>query len=195
MSKIKILIVEDEPIIAADLRNQLNKLDYLVSSILESGEEAIDFVREKQPDVILMDIQLAGEMDGIEAAMEISKSHSIPIIFLTSNVDPTTFKRAQSANPNSFLSKPFRITDLIHSIELALSEKVEMNSSEEPFLQNLTKLIQQNLSNTDFSIEFICKSLGISRSQLHRKIKDETGLSTSLYIRKIKIEYGKNQLI
>lgn len=123
MSKLKILIVEDEPIIAADLRNQLVKLGFDVIDILDSGEEAIIKVKSVTPDVILMDIQLEGDLDGIDTAHEIKKLGDIPIIYLTSNTDNRTFARAKFTQPAAYLSKPFRTADIVHSIDLATSDR------------------------------------------------------------------------
>lgn len=119
MMPIKILIVEDEPIIAADLENQLNKLGYNVIGNVDMGELAIEVVKDKSPDLILMDIQLEGDLDGVDTANAVAKISNAPIIFLTSNTDDRTFARAKMTNPFAFLSKPFRATDVKRSIELA----------------------------------------------------------------------------
>lgn len=120
MKKKIILIVEDEPIIAADLNDRLTDLGYQVMANVESGEEALLEVGRQDPDLILMDIQLAGELDGVETALLLREKTSAPLIFLTSNSDEATFSRARQARPRAFISKPFRGRDLVHSIELAI---------------------------------------------------------------------------
>ncbi len=124
MGLIKLIIVEDEPLIAEDLSNQLKKADFHVIQLFESGQEIIDHLKDGEaPDLILMDINLYGPLDGVDTAHVIHNNHDIPIIFLTSNTDSTTFKRAKSSLPFAFLSKPFRINDVIHAIELAVETK------------------------------------------------------------------------
>jgi DNA-binding LytR/AlgR family response regulator len=116
----KILIVEDEMIIAADLSIQLTKLGYDVIGIQTRAEDTLRTLEENKPDIILMDIILSGEMNGITAAQEILKRHQIPVIFLTSNVDDATFQQAKTAKPYAYISKPFRKDDLSRAIEITL---------------------------------------------------------------------------
>ena len=125
MEKTKVLIVEDEPIIAADLQKQLLNLGYDVLETCDNGEDAIRLTDQYHPDIILMDVQLDGHLDGIDTAHHISKNHNIPIIYLTGNTDNRTFARAKLTNPAAFLSKPFRTKDLQHSIGLATSHTTQ----------------------------------------------------------------------
>lgn len=120
--KKQILIVEDEPIIAADLAHELEKLDYAVVDCVESGEEALQQLKENTIHLVLMDIRLEGQLDGIDTAQEISKFSQVPIVFLTSNTDERSFARAKLTKPAAFLSKPYRLSDLKYSIALALEE-------------------------------------------------------------------------
>jgi DNA-binding LytR/AlgR family response regulator len=122
MSHIRILVVEDEPIIAYDLEDRLKDMNYEVVGLLNTGEKAIDFVKNDQPDLILMDVQLNGELNGIETTAQIKSQYPIPIIYLTSNSDEATFEAARATKPAAFLSKPFRGRDLRHAIELALEQ-------------------------------------------------------------------------
>ncbi len=136
MEKLKLLIVEDDPIIAADLERAMKKMGYEVLDAVESGEEALEVVAQDPPDLVLMDIQLEGDLDGIDTAHMISKQQAIPIIYLTSNTDERTFNRAKLTQPHGFLSKPFRLTDIKHSIDLAFldenpsPEAIEKNEKE-----------------------------------------------------------------
>lgn len=120
MEKINILITEDEPIIAADLSDRLEQAGYNVLACLSSGEETLEFLEKEIPDLLLMDVRLEGELDGIETVERIRKKHKLPLIYLTSNTDPLTFARAKATKPHAFIGKPFRGRDLQHSIELAL---------------------------------------------------------------------------
>lgn len=120
MSKSKIMIVEDESIIAEDLADSLEDMGYIVVDIVSSGEEAILMAAEKQPHLILMDVILQGEIDGITAAEEIYSSLQIPIIFLTAYSDNQTLQRVKATNPFGYIVKPFEERNLYLTIEIAL---------------------------------------------------------------------------
>lgn len=119
--KVKILIVEDEMIIAADISLQLSKLGYEVIAIHTKAEAALETLALNRPDIILMDIELAGIMDGIEAATHILNTSRIMVIFLTSNTDDASFHRALEAKPFAFVAKPFRISELERTLKLAIN--------------------------------------------------------------------------
>jgi DNA-binding LytR/AlgR family response regulator len=116
--KTRILIVEDDMIIASNLSLQLSKLGYEVCGIETRGEEAIQHARENIPDIILMDIRLRGAIDGVETARKIRQRRPIPIIFLTANTDDATFSRAKETQPYAFISKPFNKINLQRTIAL-----------------------------------------------------------------------------
>ena len=83
MSQIKILVVEDEKIVALDLKNRLTRMGYIVPALVTSGEEALDAAAEVDPDLVLMDIKLDGQMDGVAAAQQIKEKYDVPVIYLT----------------------------------------------------------------------------------------------------------------
>jgi DNA-binding LytR/AlgR family response regulator len=118
---IKILIVEDEMITGATISLQLTELGYEVTGILPRGEEVLNHLKENKPDIILLDIQLKGKMDGIETAALVEQHFQIPVIFLTANSDDATFDRAKTTRPAAFISKPFRKLDVQRAIELTIS--------------------------------------------------------------------------
>lgn len=120
--KIKLLIVEDEMVIAANISLQLSELGYEVTGIVPRGEEALVHVRDNPPDIILLDINLKGELDGIETAREMQKMQDIPVIYLTANVDDAHFNRAKDTHPFGFIAKPFKKLDLQRAIELTVSQ-------------------------------------------------------------------------
>ena len=121
MEKInKILIVEDEMIIAANISMQLSNLGYNITGIITRGEEVLVHIESNLPDIILMDINLKGDLDGVEIATLIQKSYKIPIIFLTANSDEVNFNRAKATNPYGFIAKPFKKLDLQRTIELTI---------------------------------------------------------------------------
>ena len=118
---IKIFIVEDEMIIAANISLQLTNLGYEVSGIVPRGEEALQHIQENKPDIVLLDINLKGNIDGIETAELMQKEYSIPIIYLTANADEIHFNRAKKTNPHAFISKPFKKLDLQRAVELTVN--------------------------------------------------------------------------
>ena len=126
----KILVIEDEMIIGANISLQLTKLGYEVTGIIPRGEEALLFIKEDRPDIILMDIRLKGKLDGIETAQQIQERYDIPIIYITANADAAHFNRAKATRPQAFISKPFKKLDLQRAIELTLSRIVENNDTE-----------------------------------------------------------------
>lgn len=137
-SPIKILIVEDEMIIAANTSLQLSNLGYEVCGIVARGEDALVHIEQNLPDIVLLDIQLKGKLDGIETAHEMQKDYNIPVIYLTSNVDDANFERAKKTNPYAFISKPFKKLDLQHAIELTVNRilEYEIKTSEEQVTQS-----------------------------------------------------------
>lgn len=120
MASTQILIVEDQAIIAHDMRKKLETLGYNVSGIVASGEEAIQQTAALRPDLVLMDVQLEGAMDGTEAARYIHTYFDIPIIFITAHADAETLQRIKVTEPSGYILKPFNLHELSPVIELAL---------------------------------------------------------------------------
>ncbi|MGI9546291.1 MAG: LytR/AlgR family response regulator transcription factor [Flavobacteriaceae bacterium] len=123
--KIRILIVEDDMIIAANLSLQLTKLGYEVTGIESRGEEAVYHAQLNSPDIVLMDVNLKGNMDGIETISIIQQTRDIPVVYLTANNDEATFARAKSTHPRAFISKPFNRLNLQRSIALVVEQLKE----------------------------------------------------------------------
>lgn len=142
--KVKILIVEDDMIIGAKISMQLVKLGYEVTGVIPRGEEAIDYAINNKPDIILLDINLKGTLDGVETALKIQETDDIPIIYVTANTDEATFNRAKETRPYAFIGKPIKNVDLQRAIELTISrladqhhvsdETEELETSETPFV-------------------------------------------------------------
>jgi diguanylate cyclase (GGDEF)-like protein/PAS domain S-box-containing protein len=120
MNNERILIVEDEKIIAIDLQRRLERFGYTVVGMVGEGENAVSLALELQPDIILMDIMLAGKMDGIDAAKTIKTSQDIPFIFLTAYTDEKTLERAKEVEPYGYILKPFKERELYTTIDIAL---------------------------------------------------------------------------
>ncbi|TVR73021.1 MAG: GGDEF domain-containing response regulator [Spirochaetaceae bacterium] len=120
MQERRVLIVEDEKIIALDLQRRLEKFGYRVVALCATAEEAVEAALEYLPDIILMDIMLGGERDGVDAAIEIKQKKNIPIVFLTAYADDKTVDRAKRAEPVGYVLKPFKERELQTTIDIAL---------------------------------------------------------------------------
>ena len=120
MATAKILVVEDEGIVALDIKHRLEGLGYAVPAIAFAGEEAINTAAEIHPDLVLMDIQLKGQMDGVEAAEQLRARFDIPVIYLTAYADEKTLQRAKITEPFGYILKPFEEQELSINIEVAL---------------------------------------------------------------------------
>jgi len=130
-SKVKILIVEDQFLVANDIKDNLETLGYEISAIATSGEKAVKKAGEGKTDLVLMDIVLRGEMDGIEAAEIIRSRFDLPVIFLTAYRDPKIFERAKISEPFGYLIKPFEASELHSNVEIALyKHKIEIEKKE-----------------------------------------------------------------
>jgi len=120
MTQAKILVVEDDSIIALELEDRLQVLGYDVADVTASGENAVKRSAEMRPDLVLMDIRLRGNMDGVEAAAEIGSRLDIPVVYLTAHADDGTVQRAKMTAPYGYIIKPFDETELRTAIEMAL---------------------------------------------------------------------------
>ncbi|MDQ3191175.1 MAG: response regulator [Bacteroidota bacterium] len=141
MSKVNILVVEDESIVSKDIQHSLKKLGYNVVGATATGEEAVTLAEETNPDIILMDIMLKGEMSGIDAAIKIKEKFNIPIIYLTAYADESTLNKAKITEPYAYILKPFKEIDLHTSIEMALfkhKKQVELKK-ERDFLYSIVE--------------------------------------------------------
>jgi len=120
MTEGRILIVEDEHIVAMGIKRMLKDLGYTVTGIASSGEDAISKAESTFPDLVLMDIMLKGELDGVEAAKEIKERFDIPVVYLTAYSDSNILERVKMTGPYGYIVKPFDEKDLHSSIEIAL---------------------------------------------------------------------------
>ena len=150
MSKINILVVEDESIVSKDIQHSLKKIGYNVVGAASTGDKAIELARLEKPDLVLMDIMLKGAMNGIEAADVIKREMSIPVIFLTAYADESTLGKAKISEPYGYILKPFKEIDLQTSIEMAIykHKKEQDIIKERDFLYSL-------VDNKEKTYEFI----------------------------------------
>lgn len=119
--KVNILIVEDESIVALDLASGLEHDGYNIAGIADNAEEAQQLFNENEIDIILMDVNIIGEKDGIDTAIGILKQKAVPIIYLTAFTDAHTIERIKQTHPAAFLSKPYNLTNVRIAIELAVN--------------------------------------------------------------------------
>ncbi|MBT4642427.1 MAG: PAS domain S-box protein [Deltaproteobacteria bacterium] len=173
MEKTKILIVEDETITAMEIESQLQGLGYEITSIVDTGEKAIQKAEEDKPDLILMDIRIKGEMDGIDTAEEIRNKFGIPVIFSTAYLDEERIERAKITMPFGYVLKPIQERDLKVTIEMALyvtkvdterkkAEQKIQNSEKEyrALANNIPAMIYRG--NPDWSSKMVSNSILLS---------------------------------
>jgi CheY-like chemotaxis protein len=120
MTQATILVVEDEGIVAQEIKSRLEKSGYTICDVAHDGSTAIARAEALRPDLVLMDIRLKGDMDGIEAAGQIGKRLGIPVVYLTAYTDPATLERAKIKDPFGYVVKPFETRNLMVAIEIAL---------------------------------------------------------------------------
>jgi PAS domain S-box-containing protein/putative nucleotidyltransferase with HDIG domain len=151
MEKIKILVVEDESIVARDIRNMLLGLGYEVTAVISDAEEAIKSAKKDRPHLVLMDIMLPGDLSGVEAADQIYSDFNIPVVYLTAFADETTLQRAKETEPFGYLLKPFEERELKSTIEIAIYKfGMEMKLRErERWLTTMLKSIEDGVIATD----------------------------------------------
>ena len=205
MSKIKILIVEDESIVAKDIHFSLNKLGYSICGIASSGDKALELAQREQPDMVLMDIMLKGDKNGIDTAVEIKEKLAIPVIFLTAYADEATLEKAKIAEPYGYIIKPFKEVDLQTTIEVAVYKhgKEQLIRRERDFLYSiveskevasdfifvksnskLIKLKTQDIFYVEALKDYVVIHTSDTRFTIHSTMKDiEMKLGASDFIR------------
>jgi signal transduction histidine kinase len=122
MSNAQILVVEDESIVARNIKRELNGMGYRVPAIASSGEDALKKVAETRPDLVLMDIAIPGGMDGVETADQVRQQFQVPVVYLTGYADDQTLERAKKTEPFGYLLKPYEERELQTTIEVALEK-------------------------------------------------------------------------
>jgi len=190
-----VLIVEDNRDVTYYLRSCLDRMYQIREA--RNGEEALKMALEHLPDLIISDVMMP-KMDGFELCKALRKEEQtryIPIIILTARVAQKDKMEGLEYGADAYLAKPFQKEELLIRIKnlLAVGHKLQTNellqhsATSDPFLQNVREIIEAELDNADFSVHHLSRAVGMSRVQIHRKIKADTGLSTSQYIRKIQM--------
>ncbi len=204
VSEEKILVIEDETITALEIQNKLESWGYEVVGLAGSGEDAINLANEKGTDLIIADIVLRGEMDGIDAVERISHNFDVPVIYLTAHADGDTFKRAKLTKPSGYCIKPFNDTDLKYSIEITLLrtdldyknhifiEKERMSTIRDFMLSSTHALTSQvRIEDTaSFLREFAKFFKGNMKLKFKRELNvNHASLDNQEYSRKVLSEY------
>lgn len=154
MNEFKILIVEDEAIIAQNIAVYLNNSDFVVSGIAYDDEEAMFQLKQNAPDAVILDINLDCETDGIELAAYINKYSHIPFLFLTSHADKDTLERAKKVEPWGYIVKPFNEKTLVATLEIALSNFAQRSNQQIPYVnfEKINKHLVNQVSEREFDV-------------------------------------------
>ncbi len=171
MSKLRILIVEDEPVIAENIAMYLDNADFEVSGIAYDSNEAKEQLRSNTPDAAILDVNLGSGEDGINIASVINQHFNLPFLFLTSYSDRDTLQRAKSVNPSGYIVKPFNEKTLLASLEIAISNHATENNHQLPplSLEKLNRHLLSPLTEREFEIAEHGYN-GVTNSQIAEKI-------------------------
>jgi DNA-binding NarL/FixJ family response regulator len=154
MSEFKILIVEDEPVIAENIAMYLNNYDFIVSGIAYDDEEAKNQLNNNIPDAVILDINLDSAEDGIKIADYINRNFQLPFLFLTSYADKDTLERAKTVKPWGYIVKPFNEKTLLASLEMAISNFAMRSNQQVPHLslEKINHHLIAHLSEREFNV-------------------------------------------
>lgn len=142
--KVSVLIVEDESLVGHDIANKVQQFGYKVSKICSKGIDAINYIKNNSISLILMDINIKGDIDGIETIKKISVYKEIPVIYITAYIDDITIARAVETNPSAYLVKPFNEQELKASMKIALTKQYEDKSNDNLLLDEEFSFNLQN---------------------------------------------------
>ncbi len=188
MSEIKILIVEDEPVIAENIAHYLNNHDFKVCGIAYDDEEAKALLENSSPDAVILDINLESEMNGIDIAELINRKYLVPFIFLTSYADKETLEKAKAVQPWGYIVKPFNEKTILATMEMALSNFAKSASSGQPelSLEKINKHILSQLSEREFDVIRL-----INQGKTNQQIAEELFVSINTIKKHINSAYLK----
>ncbi|MBK8520646.1 MAG: response regulator transcription factor [Chitinophagaceae bacterium] len=188
MIEVRVLIVEDEPIIAEDIASALKTNDFEVSAIVYSKEDALAELKNNQPDLVLLDINLHGGEEGIEIAKLINEKYFLPFVFLTSYSDKQTLQYAKSTEPSGYVVKPFSDAGLYATLEIALYNHTQKNKHRFPGinLEFINKTLPTHLSEREFVVVEL-----IYAGKTNNQIADELFVSINTVKAHIKSIYLK----
>jgi YesN/AraC family two-component response regulator len=197
----QIIIVEDERLVAQDIAQILKDEGYMVCAIASDGKTAIQKIIEFSPDLVLLDIRIKGEIDGVEVAEHIQSFFAIPVIYLTAFSDAETLARVKATHPMGYVLKPFRREQLLSSITIALStyqaqKKVlpePQNNQTSYRLKSTITYIQDHL-HQNINLEMLAGAIAMNPSYFCRVFQQEMGHSPYQYIIQQRVEKAKTLL-
>ena len=175
-----ILLVEDEGIQAASLVEDLHQLGYAASAV-NSGEKALAAIAEEPPDLVLMDIKLKGELDGIQASARVNREYGIPVIYLTAHSERSILERAKVTEPFGYLIKPVGKSDLSSAIEMALYKSAAERERTQLIAQLQRALAEVKTLEGLLPICSYCKKIRDGRGEWHRLEKYVTDHSRAKF--------------
>ncbi|MBK7358924.1 MAG: response regulator transcription factor [Saprospiraceae bacterium] len=189
--KVRVLIVEDEPLIAENIAMYLNNHDYEVAGIAYDYEEAILKLEQEKPDIVLLDINLEGELDGIDVGKFIHEKMGIPFVFLSSYSDKSTLERAKHIQPSGYLVKPFHEKSLMATLEISLSNFASSNHVQitELNLEKINSQLLSPLSQREFEVLFL-----IYAGKTNQQISQDLFISINTLKRHINNAYMRLQV-
>ncbi len=152
MTKLKILIVEDEALIAKDIEFSLMQLEYSIIGIAYDSTTALDMIHNRNPDLVLLDIELNSELSGIDIAKILNKKYKIPFIYLTSYADPCTIDFVKTTLPFGYILKPFSERELYSAIELASYRLQEQGEKGFPDIKKINSLTIDSLTSREYDL-------------------------------------------
>jgi DNA-binding NarL/FixJ family response regulator len=154
MSELRVLIVEDEPIIAENISMYLNNNDFTVSGIAYDDQEAKEQLANNTPDAVILDINLDSEQDGIAIAKHINANYQLPFLFLTSYSDKETLQRAKLVEPNGYIVKPFNEQTLLATLEIAISNHANRQNRQIPelIIEKINRYLLSPISEREFEV-------------------------------------------
>lgn len=171
MSKLRVLIVEDEPVIAENISMYLDNNDFEVSGIAYDSAEANDQLLNNTPDAAILDVNLESEEDGIDIAKRINENYHLPFLFLTSYSDKETLQRAKMVNPSGYIVKPFNEKTLLASLEIAISNHAADSNKRMPVLsmEKINRSLLSTISDREYEVVQLIYE-GITNNQIAERL-------------------------
>ena len=168
MPNINVLIIEDEPVIAQNIKRVLNNLDFAVIGIAYNSTKALDMLANRNPDAILLDITIKGDRDGIEIAQIINEKYHLPFLFLTAHSDSKTLDRAKKTLPYGYIVKPFKERDLLAGLEMAIYKHAQENKSPFPSREQFNGKLHSPVTEKEYLLLCdLCE--GLTNQQIAEK--------------------------
>lgn len=178
--KLKVLIVEDDAIIAQLIEHHLMEFGHHVLDVAHNSERALDLIHNLKPDLVLLDIHILGSKDGIQVAEVIRSKYDIPFIFLTALSDKGTLERAKDVRPSGYIVKPFKASDLETSISIGMSNYEMRHHPKELTLETINEVALSDLSNKEFDVlmemtkGFTNQQIGLNQNMSSNTVKWHT---------------------